>query len=242
MTYNKDFFDDYNLHITNFIKNNPKVTDMDVINSLMGKYTNMINENVNNEIVNKLGKLDKQKNILMIGTSGSGKSTLSNILYNYKTDYENIHAPFPISNKLSGKTKDLTTLTSLKTFLKIVDSPGLNDNRDEGIVISAIYLLSILFLDGVDYIIITLGEKRITTDVVDVLKIIKNLTKDMNINNNIIFVITHCDDSEPKTFDNDNKDKSKIKEYINDLKKYDDYKVENFEILDYFYKKNKNNY
>jgi len=239
---NKEFFDEYILYINDLKKEYEKTNKKNNIDSFMierilGKYSNffpkkpLIGQKINFQ------EIKRSKNILMVGTSGSGKSTISNVLFNYNVDYKSLYLPYPISEELTGQTKDVVFQTSPATCLKIIDSPGLNDNKNKEIVMNAIYIISLLLLEGLDYIIITLGETRISQEAINVLKVIKGLTTNININNNIIFIKTHCDSDNPKLYMNNNKKESKIYKHIKEVEKEENYNKNNLEILNYFCEK-----
>jgi len=220
---NLQFFNDYMSSLEQFREG--VLTDEVLINRLYARYSSVMSEGLN------LGYIDGYKTILFLGTSGSGKSTLCNILYNNSVEYQKLFIPFPITNSLISTTKDVVQYYSNSSRLNIIDSPGLNDNRDINIVFRAMYSLTKILIQGIDYIFVMTGDQKISNDVLNVLELIRKLTTKISTKNNIIFIKkTKCDDDDPKEFQNyDNN--SKIHQYIDYIKNEDQKK---FNLLNHF--------
>jgi len=176
------------------------------------------------------------KRILLTGTSGSGKSLVSNILYNYDVNYSCLHLPFPVSGEWRCNTKILYSKTSNITNLTIIDTPGLNDNREVKIILESIYSLCLNLLEGVNCFMIICKDGRLSTDVINVLKILKYILDKTSTKLRILLITTWCDKESPKMFNDNEKYQTKINKFLMEEKE----ETDSYKLLKCFYDESSN--
>jgi len=173
----------------------------------------------------------KNKRILFIGSSGSGKSTLSNLLFNMNCDFKYMYVPFPVSDGAVCKTSEFSMTQSVVSNLVLIDTPGLNDNRSKEIVYKTLYDITNIMLEGIDLLFVITEDGRLTNEVLDLLRIIKNILGNDLVRDSIYFVQTHCDNSDPKAYYGPEKNKTNISKFINDK----DVPESSRELMKYFF-------